>query len=216
MYYSSTYFHGYFQVEEEAYHKKLQEEAEQKQAEEAEQRRLQEIEANEKMRLQSSDVNVEMESENNASNIGNKKQPLFKASIGGARTMSLQSQTTTLNQDDMEDLDGQSTPAGPIPKSKGGPVPLMSLEVKPPSPNKAVEQDPELPEEDSNSLLPKALEQALAYKSERAHEMGVRPEDIAQVFDLLCRILAIFRYLHFRPSLITPKCHNFFTLDLTY
>ena len=161
------------------------------------------------MRLQSSDVNVEMESENNASNIGNKKQPLFKASIGGARTMSLQSQTTTLNQDDMEDLDGQSTPAGPMPKSKGGPVPLMSLEVKPPSPNKAVEQDPELPEEDSNSLLPKALEQALAYKSERAHEMGVRPEDIAQVFDLLCRILAIFTYLHYNPGLITPKCHNF-------
>merc|ERR1719245_1752717 len=157
-------------VEEEAYHKRLQEEAEQKQAEEAEQRRLQEIEANEKMRLQSSDVNVEMESENNASNIGNKKQPLFKASIGGARTMSLQSQTTTLNQDDMEDLDGQSTPAGPMPKSKGGPVPLMSLEVKPPSPNQAVVQDPELPEEDSNSLLPKALEQALAFKSERAHE----------------------------------------------
>ena len=209
MYHLSAYFHGYFQVEEEAYHKRLQEEAEQKQAEEAEQRRLQEIEANEKIRLQSSDVNVEMESENNASNIGNKKQPLFKASIGGARTMSLQSQTTTLNQDDMEDLDGQSTPAGPMPKSKGGPVPLMSLEVKPPSPNKAVEQDPELPEEDSNSLLPKALEQALAYKSERAHEMGVRPEDIAQVFDLLCRILAIFTYLHYNPGLITPKCHNF-------
>merc|ERR1712203_1260886 len=153
----------------------------QKQAEEAEQRRLQEMEADEKMRLQSSDVNFEVESENNASNIGNKKQPLFKASIGGARTMSLQSQTTTLNQDDMEDLDGQSTPAGPMPKSKGGPVPLMSLEVKPPSPNKPVDQDPELPEEDSNSLLPKALEQALAFKSERAHEMGVRPEDIAQI-----------------------------------
>ena len=210
MYCLFVYFHGNFQVEEEAYHKRLQEEAEQRQAEEAEQRRLQEIEANEKIRLQSSDVNVEMESENNASNIGNKKQPLFKASIGGARTMSLQSQTATLNQDDMEDLDGQSTPAGPMPKSKGGPVPLMSLEVKPPSPNKAVEQDPELPEEDSNSLLPKALEQALAYKSERAHEMGVRPEDIAQVFDLLCRILAIFTYFHFNiTGLNTPICHNF-------
>ena len=197
MYCLFVYFHGNFQVEEEAYHKKLQEEAEQKQAEEAEQKRLQEMEANEKMRLQSSDVNVEMEFENNASNIGNKKQPLFKASIGGARTMSLQSQTTTLNQDDMEDLDGQSTPAGPMPKSKGGPVPLMSLEVKPPSPNEPVDQDPELPEEGSNSLLPKALEQALAFKSERAHEMGVRPEDIAQVLELINRILAAFTYLHF-------------------
>merc|ERR1712088_862029 len=104
-----------------------------------------------------------MESENNASNIGNKKQPLFKASIGGARTMSLQSQTTTLNQDDMEDLDGQSTPAGPMPKSKGGPVPLMSLEVKPPSPQTITSAPDESNEpKNDDSSLPKALEQALA------------------------------------------------------
>ena len=114
----------------------------------------------------------------------NRKQPLFKASIGGMRSMRSQFQHPTTSSCDDEDLDGQSTPAGPIPKSKGGPVPLMSLEIKPPSPQTAMSTTEESiePKMDNTSSLPKALEQALALKTERANEMGVHPEDIAQVF----------------------------------
>ena len=132
------------------------------------------MEAQEKMQLQGSDVDE----------TSSRKPSLFKASIGGARPLLSQPHDTTLNQGNMEDLDGQSTPAGPMPKSKGGPVPLMSLEVKPPSPHEDVDQDPESTQEGDSSILPKALEQALALKSERAHEMGVHQEYIAQVSKL--------------------------------
>ena len=158
-------------------------------AEDAEQRRIQEIEANEKLRLQTEDLRNEeyntessVSYEDSASTAGNRKQPLFKASIGGIRPMVSQSQSATLGQDDAEDLDGQSTPAGPMPKSKGGPVPLMSLEIKAPPPQEEdIDQDSSPAMEENSSVLPKALEQALAFKTERAHEMGVRPEDIIQV-----------------------------------
>merc|ERR1711915_880419 len=74
-------------------------------------------------------------------------------------------------------------PAGPPPEegksSKSGPVPLMSLDVAPP---------PELKENVAQATnetiaepvqLPRALEEALAYKSERAEEMGVGPDSVA-------------------------------------
>ena len=122
--------------------------------------------------------------ENDPETEGNRKQPLFKASIGGVRSMRSQLQHPTTSGSDAEDLDGQCTPAGPIPKSKGGPVALMSLEIKPPSPQAAMSTTEESiePTMDNSSALPKALEQALALKTERANEMGVHPEDIAQVF----------------------------------
>ena len=120
-----------------------------------------------------------------------RKQPLFKASIGGIRPMHSQPQHPTMNSADAEDLDGQCTPAGPIPKSKGGPVPLMSLEIKPPSPQAVMSTTEESiePAMDNSSALPKALEQALALKTVRANEMGVHPEAIAQVFLLFLLIL---------------------------
>ena len=114
---------------------------------------------------------------------GHRKQPLFKAAIGGIRPMRSQPQHPTMSSADAEDLDGQCTPAGPIPKSKGGPVPLMSLEIKPPSPQAVMSTTEESiePAMDNSSALPKALEQALALKTVRANEMGVHPEAIAQV-----------------------------------
>ena len=70
-----------------------------------------------------------------------------------------------------EDLDGPPTPAGPIPKSKG-PVPLMSLSVKPPprseSPERRFRDDSPM---SSSAYLPKALEDALAFQTERAHQV---------------------------------------------
>merc|ERR1712086_321321 len=70
-------------------------------------------------------------------------------------------------------------PAGPPPEdakpSKSGPVPLMSLEVAPPPEMKQDEE--KLTQEAPQVLqLPRALEEALAYKSERAEEMGVGPD----------------------------------------
>merc|ERR1712110_590345 len=112
---------------------------------------------------------------------GNRKQPLFKASIGGTRSIPPQARHLSTVRNDDEDLDGQSTPAGPMPKSKGGPVPLMSLEIKAPSPQEDIAEDSSPALEENSSVLPKALEQALAFKTERAHEMGVRPEDIIQM-----------------------------------
>jgi len=73
-------------------------------------------------------------------------------------------------------------PAGPPPEEakapKSGPVPLMSLEVAPPP---ELKQDEEkLSQETAQVLqLPRALEEALAYKSERAEEMGVGPDTVA-------------------------------------
>lgn len=79
-------------------------------------------------------------------------------------------------------------PAGAPPMdtqlSKPKPVPLMSLDVEPP----LVEQE-EIPEpvkevreiRDSSLKLPKALEEALAFKSERAKQVGVRPEDVERI-----------------------------------
>ena len=119
-----------------------------------------------------------LKSENEQEN--NRKQPLFRASIGGMRSAPSQARPSSVSND-AEDLDGQSTPAGPMPKSKGGPVPLMSLEVKPPSTKVAMSIEEDSKHIQDNSALPKALEQALALKNERAHEMGVHPEDIAQV-----------------------------------
>ena len=72
-----------------------------------------------------------------------------------------------------EDLDGPPTPAGPIPKSKG-PVPLMSLSVKPPprseSPERRFRDDRSM--SSSSAFLPKALEDALAFQTERAHQVN--------------------------------------------
>ena len=146
------------------------------------------MEAKEKLEQERVD-SAEMDMDGNASSVGNRKQPLFKASIGGGRPLLSQSQSAMLSQNDEEDLDGQGTPAGPIPKSKGGPVPLMSLEVKPPTPQEDVDEE----KEENSSLLPKALEQALALKTERAHEMGVHPEDIAQV-RYLATLDGLFEY----------------------
>merc|ERR1712051_442684 len=114
--------------------------------------------------------------------IGNRKQPLFKVSIGGTRSIPPQARHLATVRNDDEDLDGQSTPAGPMPKSKGGPVPLMSLEIKAPEEEATTELDEsESHNQDQTSALPKALEKAFAFKSERAHEMGVHPEDIAEI-----------------------------------
>ncbi len=67
------------------------------------------------------------------------------------------------------DLDGPPTPAGPPPKAKGGPVPLMSLSVKPPS---DTSQDRQHQHQSSTpAYLPKALEDALAFKTERVHQV---------------------------------------------
>jgi len=75
-------------------------------------------------------------------------------------------------------------PAGPPPEesknSKSGPVPLMSLEVAPPTDLPAAEEKPQEVVETPQVLqLPRALEEALAYKSERAEEMGVGPDTVA-------------------------------------
>merc|ERR1712173_180311 len=75
-------------------------------------------------------------------------------------------------------------PAGPPPEesknSKSGPVPLMSLEVAPPTDLPAAEEKPQEVMETPQVLqLPRALEEALAYKSERAEEMGVGPDTVA-------------------------------------
>merc|ERR1712051_668307 len=63
------------------------------------------------------------------------------------------------------------------------PLTLMSLEIKAPEEEEAATEldESESHNQDQTSALPKALEQALAFKSERAHEMGVHPEDIAQI-----------------------------------
>ena len=202
----------YLQLEEkEAHQKQLQEIARRNQLEEAEQRRLEEIRQNqlhyeaEKRHLEREPLQLKQDteeisqykegtSEKNEMHIQEdgtyRKQPLFKASIGGMRSRISQQQPAIAANDNAEDLDGQSTPAGPMPKSKGGPVPLMSLEIRPPSPAAAmpnsedsspIDQNKPSPNKDNSSVLPKALEQALAFKCERAHEMGVHPEDIAQV-----------------------------------
>jgi len=74
-------------------------------------------------------------------------------------------------------------PAGPPPEeskhAKPGPVPLMSLEVAPPSDLPPAEDKPPVVETPQVLQLPRALEEALAYKSERAEEMGVRPDTVA-------------------------------------
>lgn len=73
-------------------------------------------------------------------------------------------------------------PAGPPPEEakapKSGPVPLMSLEVAPPP---ELDQDEEKSSQETAQVLqlPRALEEALAYKSERAEEMGVGPDTVA-------------------------------------
>merc|ERR1719412_791420 len=104
------------------------------------------MEASEKLRQQTED----MTHGDSSLTTGNRKQPLFKASIGGIRPMGSQAQSVTLSQDNAEDLDGQSTPAGPMPKSKGGPVPLMSLEIRPPSPAAAMPNSEESSPIDQN------------------------------------------------------------------
>merc|ERR1712223_247880 len=59
---------------------------------------------------------------------------------------------------------------------------MGSLEIKAPEEEVTTElHESESHNQDQTSALPKALEQALAFKSERAHEMGVHPEDIAQI-----------------------------------
>merc|ERR1719319_1898816 len=68
--------------------------------------------------------------------------------------------------------------------SKPKPVPLMSLDVEPPLVEE--EEQPEPVKEvreirDSSLKLPKALEEALAFKSERAKQVGVRPEDVERI-----------------------------------
>lgn len=78
-----------------------------------------------------------------------------------------------MDVDEGDDLEGPSTPAGPI-QQKKGPVPLMSLMVQPP-PN--VDEMANLPEGEMPKL-PQALEEALAFKSERARQVGVNPADI--------------------------------------
>merc|ERR1712173_354335 len=75
-------------------------------------------------------------------------------------------------------------PAGPPPEdskhSKSGPVPLMSLEVAPPTDLPAAEEKPQEVVATPQVLqLPRALEEALAYKSEGAEEMGVGPDTVA-------------------------------------
>merc|ERR1712179_764923 len=74
-------------------------------------------------------------------------------------------------------------PAGPPPEdskhSKSGPVPLMSLEVAPPTDLQAEEKPQEVVATPQVLQLPRALEEALAYKSERAEEMGVGPDTVA-------------------------------------
>jgi len=72
-------------------------------------------------------------------------------------------------------------PAGPPPEEakpiRAGPVPLMSLELAPPPELKKEEDKPS--QEAQVLQLPRALEEALAYKSERAEEMGVGPDTVA-------------------------------------
>ena len=65
------------------------------------------------------------------------------------------------------DLEGPPTPAGPTPKSKG-PVPLMSLTVGPPKTKEARHGLPPA----SSAYLPKALEDALAFKAERTSQVS--------------------------------------------
>ena len=67
------------------------------------------------------------------------------------------------------DLDGPPTPAGPPLKPKGGPVPLMSLSVKPPGDNLQDQQHQH--QSSTPAYLPKALEDALAFKTERVHQV---------------------------------------------
>ena len=185
--------------EEQAYQRRLEEDQRQKQmAEEEELKRQQEAEEiqmlrNQQQRQQQHAMSQQMrqneeiptdqdDSIPEEGDIGNRKQPLFKASIGGTRSIPPQARHLSTVRNDDEDLDGQSTPAGPMPKSKGGPVPLMSLEIKAPEEEATTELDEsESHNQEQSSALPKALEQALAFKSERAHEMGVHPEDIAQI-----------------------------------
>jgi hypothetical protein len=58
------------------------------------------------------------------------------------------------------------------------PVPLMSLEVAPPP---ELKQDEEKPAQEAPQVLqlPRAHEEALAYKSERAEVMGIGPDTVA-------------------------------------
>ena len=65
------------------------------------------------------------------------------------------------------DLEGPPTPAGPTPKSKG-PVPLMSLTLAPPQTKEARHG---LPPASSSAYLPKALEDALAFKAARTSQV---------------------------------------------
>ena len=59
------------------------------------------------------------------------------------------------------------------------PVPLMSLTVEPPAPSSENKEAP--PPSNQDLRLPRALEEALAFKSEWASQVGVSPGDIARV-----------------------------------
>ena len=76
-----------------------------------------------------------------------------------------------------DELEGPTTPAGPVKKT---PVPLMSLAVEPPPNVEELSSAPEQPASDGLKL-PKALEEALAFKTERAIAVGVNPADIEKV-----------------------------------
>ncbi len=81
------------------------------------------------------------------------------------------------------DLDGPPTPAGPPPKAKGGPVPLMSLSVKPPSDKSQDRQHQH--QSSAPAYLPKALEDALAFKTERVHQVAASVLSMSICFPLL-------------------------------
>lgn len=70
-----------------------------------------------------------------------------------------------------DDLEDEATPAGP----KTGPVPLMSLSIDRPGEKKKTTDNNSVM---ANVPIPKALEEALAYKQERAFQLGVNPADI--------------------------------------
>ena len=137
--------------EEEAAEQKALEEERRKQEEEAKQKALEE----EKLRLE---AEKQAQEEKAKAEEQEAKKPLFKHQIAPPPQISnLAGPPPT--SDDLED------------SPKKGPVPLMSLDVDNPG-EKSGNQD---------LRLPKALEEALAYKSERANQVGVSPTDIARV-----------------------------------
>ncbi len=92
------------------------------------------------------------------------------------------------------DLDGPPTPAGPPPKAKGGPVPLMSLSVKPPSDTSQDRQHQH--QSSAPAYLPKALEDALAFKTERVHQVAVSVLSLSKCFliIIICEISLFARF----------------------